>query len=182
MFTKCLCSEYETCAACLPSVNDVLAAEDARLEETATAINKIAEECRATAVSKGWFENALNHFRDLCHNASVDKGWWSTPLNVLMDDEITIIEPDLAGELLVTQKASKLALIHSEVSECLEGLRNDLDSDKLEGRKMEEEELADIIIRIMDYCGAYNIDIGKVCIEKFNYNQGRAHRHGGKKL
>lgn len=43
-------------------------------------------------------------------------------------------------------------------------------------------ELADVIIRVLDICGHYGIDIEQVVAEKMAYNATRAHRHGGKAL
>ncbi len=41
-------------------------------------------------------------------------------------------------------------------------------------------ELADTVIRILDYCGAKGYDLEKAIMTKFQYNQTRSHRHGGK--
>lgn len=43
-------------------------------------------------------------------------------------------------------------------------------------------ELADTIIRILDMCGYYGIDIERILNEKMEYNHTRAHRHGGKTM
>lgn len=43
-------------------------------------------------------------------------------------------------------------------------------------------ELADIIIRVLDMCGHYGIDIEAAMLAKAKYNESREHRHGGKKL
>lgn len=51
------------------------------------------------------------------------------------------------------QKGEKIALIHSEVSELLEGVREG------KGIRNEGEECADIVIRVLDYCEQYDIDI-----------------------
>lgn len=42
-------------------------------------------------------------------------------------------------------------------------------------------ELADCVIRILDYCGHAGIDIEKAIRVKHEYNKGRPYRHGGKK-
>ena len=42
-------------------------------------------------------------------------------------------------------------------------------------------ELADCIIRILDYCGRAGIDIEEAINKKHEYNKSRPHRHGGKK-
>jgi hypothetical protein len=43
-------------------------------------------------------------------------------------------------------------------------------------------ELADIVIRVMDICGYYGIDLEAAITEKMEYNRNRPIRHGGKKL
>lgn len=41
-------------------------------------------------------------------------------------------------------------------------------------------ELADIIIRVLDICGANGIDIARALADKMAYNETRDYRHGGK--
>ena len=41
-------------------------------------------------------------------------------------------------------------------------------------------ELADVIIRICDFCGAYNIDLDKIIEEKMEYNKNREFKHNKK--
>jgi NTP pyrophosphatase (non-canonical NTP hydrolase) len=38
---------------------------------------------------------------------------------------------------------------------------------------MEEVELADVLIRIFDYAGAYSFDLGGAMVEKLEYNANR---------
>lgn len=45
-----------------------------------------------------------------------------------------------------------------------------------------EEELADVIIRIMDFGVARKLDIGGAIIAKMKFNSTREHKHGGKKF
>lgn len=42
-------------------------------------------------------------------------------------------------------------------------------------------ELADVIIRVLDYCGYAGIDIDAAISQKHEYNKTRPYRHGGKK-
>lgn len=77
---------------------------------------------------------------------------------------------------LVSRKhfiAGKMALVHSEVSEGLEGFRKSLMDDHLPHRPMVEVEMADAIIRILDLAGALNLDVAGALIEKLAYNQRR---------
>lgn len=71
-----------------------------------------------------------------------------------------------------------LCLIHSEISEALEGYRKNLKDDKLPWRPMIEVELADTIIRIFDLCAGLNLDLGGAFVEKMKFNSIREdHTH-----
>lgn len=43
-------------------------------------------------------------------------------------------------------------------------------------------EMADILIRVLDFCWRFDIDIDGVVAEKLAYNATRGHRHGGKRI
>lgn len=75
------------------------------------------------------------------------------------------------------------ALIHTEVSELVEGYRHGnpmCDKPGLEGMSNAAEELADIVIRVCDFADEHGIDLGDAVIRKLAVNQKRPHRHGGK--
>ena len=74
----------------------------------------------------------------------------------------------------------------SEVSEALEEYRNGrLPTEVYTGNNGKTEgipiELADVIIRVLDYCGYAGIDIDATISQKHEYNKTRPYRHGGKK-
>jgi NTP pyrophosphatase (non-canonical NTP hydrolase) len=69
--------------------------------------------------------------------------------------------------------SNKLALIHSEISEALEGDRKSLYDTHLPQFEMRGVELADALIRILDLAAAYDIDIAQIMIEKLKYNMRR---------
>lgn len=66
------------------------------------------------------------------------------------------------------------ALIHAEVSEALEADR------RKEGNERITEELADVCIRIFDFCGEKNLDLEKSILAKMKKNKDRSYKHGGK--
>ena len=109
-----------------------------------------------------------------CYNASAKGGWW------------TNLE---TGEPLTRNKGEMIALIHTEVSEAMEGVRKGSMDDKLPHRPMEEVEMADAVIRIFDYCGGHKLDLVGALFEKLAYNANRADhkvenrkKAGGKKI
>lgn len=78
------------------------------------------------------------------------------------------------GKRIERNKGEMIALMHSELSEALEGVRKNKMDDHLPHRLSEEVELADLLIRALDYIGAFNLDIGGALIEKIDYNTTRA--------
>jgi NTP pyrophosphatase (non-canonical NTP hydrolase) len=110
----------------------------------------------------------VNQMKLYCHHESYRAGWWHH------DGKDMREEVRNRTRLGLALTAEKLALIHSEVSEALEGLRKDRQDDHLPERKAIEVELADAVIRIADLAGALNLDLGSAVAEKMAYNAERA--------
>lgn len=120
----------------------------------------------------------LNEWAKEIHENAVNNGWWD--------------EPRSFGEII--------ALCHSELSEALEEYRSGKPMTYFAcecgvktdtqyvccGKKMKPEgvavEMADCIIRILDWCGKEGIDIEEIIRIKHEYNKTRPYRHGGKVL
>lgn len=124
----------------------------------------------------------LNELAKEAHQISVEHGWWSP-------------EPSF-GDLV--------SLMHSELSEALEEYRAGnrirpgeptpmvyysgrgyVATDTTECCKKPEGiavELADCIIRILDWAGKEGVDMEAIIREKMEYNKTRPYRHGGKLL
>jgi len=133
-------------------------------------------------------EKPINQLRDEIHQNAVEHGWW--------EEERTF------GDII--------ALCHSELSEALEEYRNAKSilyyqceyydtrtkcPDQYDGCQYGENdgcnlrkpegiviELADTIIRILDYCGYAGIDIEEAIRIKHEYNKTRPYKHGGKRI
>jgi NTP pyrophosphatase (non-canonical NTP hydrolase) len=100
--------------------------------------------------------SVLNDLARECHEAN--QRWWYHPAT---------------GERLERNKGELLMLIVSEVAEAMEGERKNLMDDHLPHRKMAEVELADILIRVFDYAGAFGYDLDGAVAEKRAYNAQR---------
>lgn len=131
-----------------------------------------------------------------CNKTSREHGFWNP-------------DPASGGNPDNVSVPTKIALMHSELSEMLEAHRkgnppcekqvphlprkvDNFGKDVMipitilqggEPRPLTsmEEEIADLFIRLCDFCGQYDIDLGQITLAKMSYNETRPHMHGGKK-
>jgi hypothetical protein len=106
---------------------------------------------------------ALDTLARLIHKRNVDAGWWSNLAT---------------GQRKERNMGELLCLVHSEISEAMEGHRKNLKDDKLPQYPMLLVELVDALIREFDIIGSEmeksGLSLSEIFLAKVNYNAVRA--------
>jgi len=107
------------------------------------------------------FVAAFRTIQNAVHKNAIDHGWWDEP----------------------REDGTILALTHGEVSECMEALRTGEPRDTHCPEFLNSEvELADVIIRIMDFAEKKGYRLGRAILGKHAFNKTRPYKHGGKQF
>ena len=119
---------------------------------------------------------ALTRWARAIHENAVAHGWWT---GIVHTADYSSIREDVDRPL-----PEILMLCVCELAESMEEYRNgtpliyDGENGKPEGIAVE---MADCIIRILDWMGHNGVDVDELIRKKHEYNKGRPYRHGGKK-
>jgi NTP pyrophosphatase (non-canonical NTP hydrolase) len=166
-------------------------------------INTLRDEVHQNAVEHGWWDNKFSDAEITTIESALKKFLDNTK------ESSKFIQKVIQKANEQRHIGSLLMLMVSELSEVLEEYRNghkptetyyscekDWDCGLYEPGGENKEcfgcpkhkpegipiELADCIIRILDYCGAEKIDMDEAIRIKKEYNKTRPFRHGGKKI
>lgn len=128
--------------------------------------------------------STLNNMAKAIHENAVAHGWWDEPRT--FPEIIALVHSELS-EALEEYRDGKPPVYYVVDTQQSDGavipeIRTDYHDGNYHGKKPEgmAVELADAIIRILDYCGHEGIDIDAIVREKHEYNLTRPYRHGGK--
>jgi NTP pyrophosphatase (non-canonical NTP hydrolase) len=124
-----------------------------------------------------------------CHRISQEHGFWTPTAE--QETIMAILEAEGSTESLKYYETQckrnfgeALMLIVSEAAEALEVARKDFDkpAEHLDQKEFThvEEELADIVIRVMDLAYGHNLSLGAAIVAKMEFNESRPYKHGKK--
>lgn len=166
--------------------------------------NYVTMDGRLTSQGIAQADFALRMLAHACFVNSKAHGWYDEYIATVYNDGF----PDQpVKELQERNFGEVIALIHSELSEALESYRDgepplwfkhadplsvpvaqnnwsshSHNDDGVPGKpEGVASELADVLIRVFDYVGAYDIPLADALIAKHAYNVTRPYRHGNKK-
>ena len=123
-------------------------------------------------------DTAFDHYRTIYYSEDLNRlahniTLWRKGKGFVSPGDITgPIDEDYAKELTNADlMIGRVMLMVTELAEAAEAVRKN-------DRENFGEELADCIIRILDTCGACDIDIADILYRKMVKNEGRPYKHG----
>ena len=122
----------------------------------------------------------MNELRDLIYKNAKDKGFWDQERNI--GEALMLIVTELAEALETHRSMGQIKLVDEMVKKSMNEMPDEEFKEHFAVMVKDsfQDEMADSIIRILDLCGGFDIDIDWHIKSKMRYNATRARLHGKK--
>jgi len=129
------------------------------------------------------FISGFNELAYRIENWANVKGWNNDdPLLLfkkLADEDCHVLLEEEKKSMLANYDIAKYGLMGTEIAEAIEGRRHgDPKSDKIPEFTSQEEELADLIVRVMHHAAHRKLRVAEALVAKLDYNDKRPYKHG----
>lgn len=141
----------------------------------------LKEKMKVSEFVKGIFMESFDNIAAEVHDNAVRKGFWEVEngiLDKMIDHGWSTAWLQQTKQAFINQR---LTLIIAEAIEAFEDMRKGkTHSEHIPDYTCLEEELADIVIRVMDTAKGYDLDLSGAILAKMEYNSQREYLHGKK--
>lgn len=139
------------------------------------------------------FLETMEKVQERAHKTSVAHGFWEGAENNSIPTKLCLIHSEVSEwlEAFRTDPTAPCGKVVERLPRVVDNFGNPVTMplsvadgacpDGVRPVTKEEEEAADILIRLMDLCEARGIDLARVTLAKMHYNESRPYKHGGKR-
>jgi NTP pyrophosphatase (non-canonical NTP hydrolase) len=153
------------------------------------ALKQMQDEVQRQNREMGWYDGMEHNFTEVVNDAIAffrckGDGRSAGAIQKLLNEYERLLKERLFSNCCMNMVG--------EVAEMFESFRSGtlkkpcdkaakMEANNLPVLTAEEEEVADIVIRALDYAGRFNVDVAKAVAAKHQFNRTRGYRHGNKK-
>lgn len=124
----------------------------------------------------------LNALAAECHRIAVDHGWWDKPPS--FGETVVMCHAELSEAVEEYRDGMPMAYVEDSSGDQFGSWIPEENPEKWGDKKPEgvAVEMADCLIRLLDWFGANGLDVETIVARKCAYNETRTYRHGNKAL
>lgn len=161
------------------------------MDEDNTLYDAVIKSRHELLAKRETFKNTIEEFQKEVHDVAKEKGWYEPGKTKSPMESLMLMVSELAeaceelrtGAPVLYKRSEKGKPVHTNENTVAWIVRpEDSNWDEVHG-KLEgvAAELADVFIRLVDFCEFEKIPLAQAILEKHDYNKTRPYRHGNKK-